>query len=139
MGTPGGNALPLRRFWKELVFLNQGRHCNLAIRPSFAHANHFAFAVNSYAFGQGDFRRQGKGELNSRTGLDRRIQVEADSPGADIARLRRFLISRLLCKTYGNRKTQGEPARRPPFWDLCHGSSVDDVAWLFTKGVSRLC
>src|SRR6202041_1977860 len=80
------------RLCQKLVLIDDGRHGQFAggIAPFDAHDA--ALAAHAYAFGQSNLRRQGQSEIDGGAGLDRGIDVEADSARAHVASLRRVLL-----------------------------------------------
>jgi hypothetical protein len=114
-------TIPLARFAKkyeseylrisviseEFVFFDDGRHSHLSGRATPLDPDDATFAADADAFSEGDFRWQGKGEVDRSAGLNGRIDEEADTAGAYITGLCRVFLS-IFAVADGDGQAEGE-------------------------------
>jgi hypothetical protein len=101
---------------EELVLVNDRCDRNFAVWIALIHPHYSAFASHAYAFRQSDFWGESKSKFDVGANRNVRIDVEANTPRANISSLgfaRMRFVFRVVDR---DRQPQGKATGRPLFW-----------------------
>src|SRR5579872_3847697 len=100
---------PTSRFWQEFVFLDHGRHGELAVVPSVFDSHNTTFALHADAFRESDLRRKRQSKSDGRSLCHSGVEIEADAPRAHVTKLDglSFVLARFNGDGYAKREASG--------------------------------